>query len=70
MKFFIDGDQIAVVSDDFENLQESLVVWVPRNSEDGRTIEEKGLKALPFKVFLDIFSVLKGQLVVPIGGAV
>ena len=43
MKYFIDGDQIAVTKDDFVNLQESPAVWVPRDSFTGQTIENKGI---------------------------
>ena len=48
MKWFIDGDQVVITHDDFVNLQESPAVFVPANSEIGTTINDAGLKYLPF----------------------
>ena len=47
MKWFIDGDQVVVTHDDFVDLQESPAVFVPADSEAGRTIMNSGLRWLP-----------------------
>ena len=38
VKHFIDGDQVVVTKDDFIDLQESPVVFVPCKSETGQAI--------------------------------
>lgn len=50
MKYFEDGDMVVVTKDDFVNLQESPAVFVPKDSEDGRTILERGILYLPIGV--------------------
>jgi hypothetical protein len=47
MKFFVDGDQLCVVPDDFVNLQESPAVFVPLGSPTAKTIQEDGVRGLP-----------------------
>lgn len=47
MKYFVDGDQIAVTFDDFIDLQKSPAVFIPRDSEQGRCVECGSLLALP-----------------------
>lgn len=54
MKTFIDGDQMVVVKDDFVSLQESPAVFIPRDSENGRTLEDGGVLMLPLGVLRDI----------------
>ena len=61
MKTFIDGDQVVVTKDDFVDLQESPAVFIPRDSENGRTIEEGGILALPLGVLKDIKYRLNSQ---------
>ena len=61
MKTFIDGDQMCVVKDDFVDLQESPAVFIPRDSDDGRAIEEGGVLALPLGVLRDIQYRLNSQ---------
>jgi hypothetical protein len=47
MKWFVDGDQAVITKDDFVDLQESPAVFVPRDSQAGETIEDKGIINLP-----------------------
>jgi len=61
MKWFIDGDQICITKDDFVNLQESPVVFVPRDSENGRAIELGGIRELPIGDLMDIRNRLAGD---------
>jgi hypothetical protein len=56
MKYFIDGDQIVITKDDFVNLQESPVVWIPRGSMAGKTIETKGILCL---AIIDLMAIKK-----------
>lgn len=48
MKHFVDGDQLCVTRDDFEDLQTSAAVFLDLDSEDAQTIINKGITALPF----------------------
>jgi hypothetical protein len=52
MKWFMDGNQVCVTGDDFENLQESPAVFVPADSLLGRCIQRDGLDDLPFNEWL------------------
>lgn len=45
MRYFKDGDQIAVVRDDFVNLQENPAVFIDSDSPLGRTICQDGIIA-------------------------
>lgn len=47
MKTIIDGNAIAVVRDDFVNLQESASVWFDLDHRIGKILAEKGLSELP-----------------------
>ena len=47
MKWSVDGDQICVTKDSFVNLQESPAVFIPRDSEAGRAIENGGILNMP-----------------------
>lgn len=42
MKHFIDGDQVVITKDDFENLQESPAVFMPKDSDAGRRVLQGG----------------------------
>lgn len=44
MKCFVDGDQVCVVHDDFVNLQESPVVFVPISSQLGFELANFGIE--------------------------
>jgi len=46
MKWTIDGDQIMVTKDNFENLQESPAVFIPIGSETGQRIQQHGILGL------------------------
>jgi hypothetical protein len=46
MKWKVDGDQIMVTKDDFENLQESPAVFVPTASGAGQRIQQHGVLGL------------------------
>ena len=46
MKHFVDGDHMAIVQDQFVDLQESPAVFVNRDSNIGRTIERDGIIGL------------------------
>ena len=65
MKTFIDGDQVVVTKDDFVNLMESPAVFIPRDSDDGRTIEKGGVLDLPLGVLRSIRRQLDAQAVTP-----
>ena len=48
MKVIKDGNAVAVVKDDFINLQESPSVWFDEESETGKTLLSEGVLGLPF----------------------
>lgn len=60
MKYFIDGDQLTIVLDDFVNLQESPALFYPLSSEIAKTVLKWGtLIALPLGDLMRIGNVLR-----------
>lgn len=47
MKYSVDGNQLCVTRDDFEDLQTSPAVFLPLDSVAAQTIINKGFTALP-----------------------
>ncbi len=64
MKWFIDGDQVCITCDDFINLQESPAVFVPRDSNIGKTIERDGIKRLAIGDLIETRDKLKADAMV------
>ena len=62
LQWFIDGDQIAIVNDDFEDLQASPAVFLPRDTTAGKFIEQTGSIAGSFDK--ETWTRLRGLLVV------
>ena len=54
MKWFKDGDQVAITKDDFVDLQESPAVFVPADSQAGQTIQRLGIRYLPLNELVAI----------------
>ena len=54
MKWFKDGDQVAITKDDFVDLQESPAVFVPADSQAGQTIQWLGVRHLPLNELIAI----------------
>ena len=61
MRCFSDGNQLCMVQDDFENLQESPVVFIPFDDERGKLILERGPMALPLGDLFHIRRLLELQ---------
>lgn len=60
MKHFIDGNQLAIVLDDFVDLQESPAVFYPLSSETAITVlKARTLMALPLGDLMCISNVLR-----------
>lgn len=60
MKYFIDGNQLVIVLDDFINLQESSALFYPLSSEIAKVVLEAGtLIALPVGDLMRISGVLR-----------
>jgi hypothetical protein len=66
MKCFVDGDQVCVVHDDFVDLQESPVVFVPLNTELGQQLANGGVAAATDEAALYLVKSLK-LCVMPFG---
>ena len=58
MKWTIDGDQVVVTRDNFENLQESPAVFIPAGSEAGERIQQHGILGLSINDLVAINSLL------------
>ena len=61
MKVIKDGNAVAVVRDDFINLQESPSVWFDEESETGKILLSEGVLGLPFGELRAIQSSLKSE---------
>jgi hypothetical protein len=54
MKHFVDGDQLCITRDDFENLQESPAVFYSLSSSIAKTVLSGGILSLCIGDLLDI----------------
>ena len=61
MKHSIDGNQLCITNDDFENLQESPAVFYPLSSDIAKTVLSGGILALCIGDLLDIKMALDMQ---------
>jgi len=66
MKWFKDGDQIAITNDDFVDLQTSPAVFTDADNDVGKAIQNGGIRAMPFGALFAVRDLLKtggGELV-------
>ncbi len=54
MQHFVDGDMVVITWDDFINLQESPVVFIPLVSDEGQIIVTEGIRSLALGDLIDL----------------
>ena len=62
MKWYIDGDQLAITTDYFVNLQESPAVFIPLDSQRACDLQEKGIFALGYLAVTTLYRDMWRQL--------